>query len=526
MSSAEFSRSRPAKSRPSRRWIFLLLLIGALAYSATTLIAQEASLTSIEALIRQSKLDDADKQLQVILQRQPSNTRALVLLGSVRRQQGNWPEAEALYRRATAAGPRSLEACGALAALLRDEARWPEAAAQYESCHKLAPANASIAADLAAAYEKNGDFTKSLGVVKAIPESSRPVRLLPVIATAYIATNDASAAEDAVAAVLQHAAADPAVVPALANSLLDHAMAKDAAELMRVAQPHQKTTSAWLAAQAKVQAAGGDLPAARNTIDQALRLDPKSQDLLATAATIAVAGGQWDKALEFLDAALAAGPPRSDLLQSVVYVELHKKDLQAAHDVAQHWYNLRPEESASAVAFAIVLVEGNHWGEARPLLEKVLAKSPNDKGAQLALGVVQYNGGELAAAKKSFTASVGSGPDDANAHYFLGLIAKQEGDFTGAIAQMEQSVAIRSTNPKAYGQLGQLYLQQNDLPKARAALETAIAQAPDEPQNHYELARVYNKLDLKDQAEEQLKLYQKLRPQRPQSPVGEAPPPR
>jgi len=89
---------------------------------------------------------------------------------------------------------------------------------------------------------------------------------------------------------------------------------------------------------------------------------------------------------------------------------------------------------------------------------------------------------------------------------------------------MEQSVAIRPNNAKALGQLGQLYLQQNDLPKARAALEKAVEHAPDEPQNHYELARVYNKLNLKDQAEEQLKLYQKLRPQRPQSPVGEPPP--
>ena len=55
-------------------------------------------------------------------------------------------------------------------------------------------------------------------------------------------------------------------------------------------------------------------------------------------------------------------------------------------------------------------------------------------------------------------------------------------------------------------------------------LEKAIEQAPDEPQNHYELARVYNKLDLKSESEEQLKLYQKLRPQRPQPPQGEPAP--
>lgn len=139
------------------------------------------------------------------------------------------------------------------------------------------------------------------------------------------------------------------------------------------------------------------------------------------------------------------------------------------------------------------------------------------------MGVVQYNAGDLAAAKKYLTAAIG-GPDDGNAHYFLGLVAKQQGDDSEAIAEMEHSVAVQPRNPRAFGQLGQLYLQKNDLPKARAALEKAIQQAPDEPQNHYELARVYNKLDLKSESEEQLKLYQKLRPQRPQSPPGESVP--
>jgi len=280
----------------------------------------------------------------------------------------------------------------------------------------------------------------------------------------------------------------------------------------------------FLAVQARVEAAGGNTQQARRTFDQAIKMSPKSQSVLAAGASLAIGWAQWDKALEFLDAALAAGPPRSDLLQRVVFVELRKRDVQAAHDVAQRWYTLRPEETASALAFAVVLVEGNHWGEAKPLLEKVLAASPNDKGAQLAMGVVQYNAGDLTAARKYLNGALGGGPDDANAHYFLGLIAKQEGNPAAAVVELEKAVAIQPKNAKTLGQLGQLYLQQNQLPKARAALESAIAEAPDEPQNHYELARVYNKLGLKDQAAEQLKLYDKLRPQRPQSPQGEAPP--
>jgi tetratricopeptide (TPR) repeat protein len=480
-------------------------------------------LVAIQTLIRQAKLEEADKQLQAILQKQPANARALTLLGIVRRQQSNWPEAETAFRRATVAGPQSVDACENLANLLRDEARWPEAVAQYEKCRKLAPKNFSIAAELATAYQKNSDYSKSLSIVKTILPINRPVRLLPVIAADYVALKDPQNTDAAIADVLRHAPSDPELVPALANSFLDHGMTKDAADMLQIARPHQKVTPSFLCAEARAQAASGQTQAARQSVDQAIRLDPKSQDTLATAASLAILWGQWDKALEFLDAALAAGPPRTDLLQSVVFAELRKNDLQAAHAVAQRWYELRPEETASALAYAVVLVEGNHWGEAKPLLEKVLSRSPNDKGAQLAMGVVQYNAGDLAASKKYLSASIG-GPDDGNARYFLGLIAKQQGDYSEAIAEMEQSVAVQPRNPRAFGQLGQLYLQQNDLPKARAALEKAIEQAPDEPQNHYELARVYNKLDMKAESDEQLKQYQKLRPQRPQSPQGESAP--
>src|SRR3974390_2975082 len=174
MYSAELSRSNILKSRPLC-WGVVALIAGVLLAACPVVsVAQDSSLTTIEALVRQSKLDEADKQLRAILQKQPANTRALALLGVVRRQQGSWPEAESFFCRAVASNPRSLEACKDLSALLSDEARWPEAAEQYASCHKLAPDNIQVAADLAAAYEKNGEPTKSLAVATGIPVGRGP----------------------------------------------------------------------------------------------------------------------------------------------------------------------------------------------------------------------------------------------------------------------------------------------------------------------------------------------------------------
>src|SRR3974390_1522662 len=110
MSSAELSRSSFLISRPICWGGVGLLAAVLLAGCPVISVAQDSSLATIDALVRQSRLDEAEKQLQAILQKQPANTRALALLGVVRRQQGNWPEAESFFRRAVASNPRSLEA--------------------------------------------------------------------------------------------------------------------------------------------------------------------------------------------------------------------------------------------------------------------------------------------------------------------------------------------------------------------------------------------------------------------------------
>ena len=496
-----------------------VLLLAAISVGA----ADSAQFAAIESLIAKSKLQQAEQQLQAILQKQPGNARAESLLGTVRWRQQKYDEAETLFRQAVGHAPKSAGACQSLADLLRDEARVDSAIAEYERCLKLAPRSSRNAIELAILYQQRGDYEKSLAAVKSIPPAIRPSRLLSVLAADYIALKRSDQAGKLIGEVLERTMADPDLVPDLANRLVEEGLVKDAAELLRVAQPRQKVTASLLAVAAKTQAGSGQLQQARQTINQALQMAPKSIEVLSTAAVLSGMAGEWDTSLKYLDIAMSVGPPRNDLLQQVVYAAMQKPDLQVAHAVAQRWYTLQPDEPASALAFAIVLAEGNHWGEAKPLLQKVLARSPNDKRAQMVMGVVEYNTGDLAASAAHLTASLGQGPDDSNSRYFLGLVAKQQGDIPGAISQMEQSLAVNPRNAKALGSLGQLYLQQNDFAKARTALEKAIEINPNEAQNHYELARVDSKLSLKDEAQEQMRLYEKLRPQRPpQSPQGES----
>jgi tetratricopeptide (TPR) repeat protein len=508
-----FSLSLPRNRRGGGLLLLAVAFFGALNLAATTV--DQPNFSAIETLIKQSKLELAETQLQSILQKQPTNYQAEDLLGQVRLRQEKYDEAEALFRRAVQHNPKSEEACVGRASLLRDERRTEEAISQYETCQKLAPQRTSNATELAKLYQQAGEYEKSLRVESAIPPVARSTKLLPVLAVDYLALGKPEPAHKAIGDVLAHASADPEIVPELAIAFVQHGMVNDAAELLKIAQSQQKTTPAFLAAVARVQAAEGDQQQARATAMKALQMDPKSIEALSTAAALAEMANDWDAAAGFLDRALSAGAPRDDLLQQVVYVEIKKHDLVAAHEIAQRWHKLRPNDPVSTMALATVMIEANHFGEAKPLLEKFLASAPNDKRAQLEMGLADYNTGNLPEASHYLTSSLGQGPEDSTARYYLGLIAKQQGDIESAVDQMNRALAVNPDNPRALGALGQLYLQQNELEKARSLLEKAVEKVPEEPQNHYELARVYNKLGMKDEAQQQLQLYEKLRNKRP-----------
>lgn len=483
-------------------WVILLPLAAA---------QQPENLATIQTLIKQSKLDEADRQLQAILAKQPANSRAELLLGTVRLRQHKFDDAEKLFRQATQHDSKSLPACESLAELLRDEARIEEASDQYTACLKIAPGKPANLVELAVLQTRAAEYEKSLATAKLVPVTARPAKLLPVMATSYLALSRSDEAQQAIGAVLQRAEQDPDIVAQLAQGLLQLGAWKDAAEMLRVAQPHLKPTAALLTVVGETQFAAGEIEQSKQTVASALVTDPNNIEALKTAASLAAAQQDWATAEQILDRAMSVGPPRDDVLRQIVYLEIAKGDLRAAHEVAQRWQMLRPNDSEAALSFAVVMVGEEQWVQAKSLLTKVLAKHPDDKRALQARGVVAYSEGDLSNAKKYLTDSLGQGAADTNSYYFLGLVAKRDGDVALATQQLQKAVELNSANARAVGALGQMYAQQNELPKAQAALEEAIKLAPDDAQNHYELSRVYNKLGSKEEAKTQMDLYEKLR---------------
>jgi tetratricopeptide (TPR) repeat protein len=466
--------------------------------------------SSAENLIREGKLEQTDHDLQTALRKKPNDVRALTLLGSVRRKEGKYKDAEALWVKAAQADSTAIEPIENLAKLYREEERVDEAVQLYEGLLSSSAQNHKFQVELAELYEKQGRYEKSLDLVQTIPATSKPDHLLVVVVADYIGVKRSEELQKAVDDVVSRAASNPDLVPQLANVLMDHGMVPDAGELLRMAANHQRVTASYLAATAKMQAMTGRREGAQATVNKALQLDPKSRDALMVAGRLAGLMGDWKLAMSNLQRAQKTGPPTPDLLQSLVLACMRSNELVTAHDVALELLDIQPDSPEAALTMCAVLIRASHWGEADPLLDKVLAARPEDKRALVAKGVVDYNMGRIDDAQKHLTASLGDNAADPQANYYLGLIAKQKGDSPTAANYLELALKDSPENIDIMTALGQIYVTLGDGEKARPLLEQAVTKAPRDSQTHYQLALAYKKLGLTDKASEQMALFQQL----------------
>ena len=258
----------------------------------------------------------------------------LLLRASNRVKERKYQEAEALLKKAVAIDPKNASAFERMGSLYADEERWQEALSSYEEAHTLLPRDTTAKASLAALYEQTGDNEASLKIANSILPETRPTRLLAVMVVDYLALNRPEEAQKFIGQILQNAPANPDLVPQLATIFLRKGLVGDAGELLRIVENHQKVTSAFLVALARVQARTGKPTQSKGTLAKALALDPSNSDALIETARQRGDAGDWKTAAASLQKVWGLGPPRISVLQGLVFASMQTDDLQTAHDAA------------------------------------------------------------------------------------------------------------------------------------------------------------------------------------------------
>jgi tetratricopeptide (TPR) repeat protein len=476
----------------------------------SVVLAEIPARSRITELIHHDQLPAAEQQLWDVLSVHPDEVWALELMGELRVRQKRIAEAEALFRRVLQLDPSSLEVQRSLGALYQSQGKAAEAVVAEEAIVKSVPHDRDANLALATLYEQTGKYQESVAAVEHIPAASRPATLLPLLADDYFQLAEPQKIPSLISQVLSLPPAKQGTALDFVAVLLHNGYVEDASKLMQAIRP-AKPGAGYVHVLARVREAEGRKPEAAQLLAEALRMQPKSFDILFDSARLAAEENRWKDSVQLLKRANAVKPGDPAVLMKLAVEYMQIGEVESARMASKQLYDLEPDNPDAQYVYGRILQETERFQEILdPLARKMVAERPNDPHALFLLGMVDYDEGNDAEAQQQFTRSLQLDPKNNDTRYYLAMLDERDGNFDEARKGLEEVVKTDPNHAGAQHELGVILLRQGDVPGARAALEIAVKLGPNVPQTHYQLGLVYARLGMTDQAKTETEKYQQL----------------
>jgi tetratricopeptide (TPR) repeat protein len=292
--------------------------------------------------------------------------------------------------------------------------------------------------------------------------------------------------------------------------LLQNGYVQDASKLMKAIRP-PKPDASYMHVLARVREAEGRKAEAGQLLAEALRMSPKSFDILFDSARFAAEDNRWKDSVELLKRANAVKPDDPAVLMKLAVEYMQMGETERARLASKRLYELQPENSDAQYVYGRILHDAQRFQETLdPLARKMVAERPNDPHALFLLGMIDYDEGNEAESRQEFTHSLQLDPKNNDTRYYLALLEEHQGNFDTARMGLEDLVKTDPTHAGAQQELGIIRLRQGDIAGARTALEMALKVRPDIPQTHYQLGLVYARLGMTSDAKKQTQIYEEL----------------
>lgn len=398
--------------------------------------------------VRDGNLDEALRAAIEYRDKNPDSASAQLLLGTVYLLRDEKDNATDALSTALDIDPGNPAATGALAALAVANKDWAKAKGYYLESIKHYPDNIAARINLARIAEVQGDrdsVRKYLqDAVRRAPQAFEP-RLY--LARYYLAEQEPERSLDVLSEIRQTHGDDPRLLTVVAEAELALARYNDAAATLEALRELNPTDLKTRVALAGVYTGLGNSKAARDELEEALRLDPKfvpAIKALAVLASAQKAPGELELRIQQLENQLGTDNPDVLLFKG-----------QAAE--------MKDDVPAAVAAY-----------------EK-LFKTAGNGGNLVRLTRVQWNAGDRDTALRSLEEWATDHPQDAVIQFELGqrYLELQRGD--DAIARFELTLKINPRNVIAMNNLAWL-LRDREPARALEYAEQAHAVAPESPE--------------------------------------------
>jgi tetratricopeptide (TPR) repeat protein len=467
----------------------------------------DSALTQAERSLAKHDLAGAESSVWTILNSDPNNARALVLLGVIRDQQQRYSEAEAVLEKAQQLAPKSAEARIYLGKTYLAQNKLPQATQQFEAAESLDPRNPGLRIDLARLYAANGEFASALSTLNGIPSARFPAEGVPIKVGSLLALGRS---EEAFRTA--ESAKSPALQLAVAEIFVTSKMPQQALKFLAAAEASGKRPPArFYFVKGKALDEDGKSALALENLQKALALEPNSEEFMLATAELYARQNKHDKAYELLQRAHKSDPDSVAVLRPLVLEGVFANKTTEVQDAADELAK-KSSDPRDLFVVADVLIKNTRQDEAIPLLQKYLEKFPDDPRAWVGLGLGYEDKKQFQDAENAFERALQADPKFAEAEYQIGVLKSVSGDSAAAIPHYERAIEFDPNHLQALTKLGGLYLQSGDFNKALTVLLKAEAIDPNDRKTEYSLALAYSKLGNREEAKVHMERFQSKGP--------------
>jgi tetratricopeptide (TPR) repeat protein len=253
------------------------------------------------------------------------------------------------------------------------------------------------------------------------------------------------------------------------------------------------------------QVRGMVLQAEKNLL-RALELEPDSNEILEDVAQFYVFQGKADQALKVIHDTVPdvrKGAFHYELMGSVYSGARRPQDAEAAYKKA---LQVEPDRVNAKASLATEYIEMQRYDEALTQIDDLLKQMPGNASAYMMKGMIYQAKENLEQAKDNYDQALKLDPTSYVAANNLAFLLAEEGRFLEvALTWAQAARRLRPNEPNSADTLGWVQHKLGRSISAREQLQFAVSKQPDNPTFQYHLAMIYKETKQVAQAQAALR---------------------
>jgi len=458
-----------------------------------------------ELYAKTGRIADAVTEAKDIIRRDPNNLEAHKLLGRIYlRSLGDMPNgggSESMlklaidqYQQIVKIEPNSVDDHLLLGRLYRLNNDLQKSEDELKTAVRLDPSSEEAVTSLAVLYTEEGDTTRALQVLSAVPDAARSAKLYAALGSTYEQRKDYKGAIDAFKRAIQLDRDNLDAIRGLAENLLNDGQTDAALEQFKVIADSNPEDARTFLRIAEIYRRQGKFDLALESLKKAQTLVPDSMEVSYNQAAVYQSMGRYDDAAKLLQDLLKKTEKpqnsysqsdrenRSIFFQRLGTVYRDQGNYPAAVEAFRGMLPLGDDSAKTGYQEVVdTYREARDWPKATAAAKEATQKLPNDRDVRIVYASQLADSGDADGAIATVKAELKGNADDRPIYIALSQMYTRLRRWSDADESLNKAEAL-STRPdeKQYIDFlrGSTYERQKKYDEAEAAFKKVLAADP------------------------------------------------